>query len=789
MALMRWALMRWLAALIFLFVGPSSAQFAVFQVNGAAAVTTWQTPKIGAGGQLTGISIAPDGTKVVRTDTYGGYVWNASAPSPGNAGGLGTWQQLVTTTSMPVGDWSLNAHQGIYEITVAPSSTSTIYMMWNGFMYKSTNTGVTWTRLSSFSQISPVPDPNNPTFKLFGRYMAVDPQNANIVYVGTPSGSLWVTTDGGTTWSAVSGLTAPTSTGGYLIAFDPNSGVSGGKKQGIYVSSYGTGVYHSTDGGSTWSLLNSAGMPTTHRHMIVSASGVVFLTDNSASATNLHKFSSGTWSLTSASINGGTGHSIAQDPVTTANIFLGGDGQSVGAVSTDGGTTWVTMTTVATRSASDIPWLQFALETYQTNGDVAFDPSLTSTLYFAEGIGAWKLANPPTTNTAYTITSQSAGIEQLVGQTVVAPPSGKPFVLAQDRPEFYSNSPTVYPSSYGPEASPTTPSINHGWDADCVAATPTTCIIMINAGGAGDKSGISTDGGQTWTQFAGKPAAIAGNGGGGMAASSTTNFLWCENGNGDLYNTTNGGTSWGKITISGVPASPSETGWGFSAFSYNRICAADRVDATTFYAYNYGPTGAASAAGIYKSTDGGANWTHVYSTSLATPSGGLGTSGPTTLRAVPGQSGHLFFSSGFSDGSVHPVNTNLMRSTDHGATWAAVPVSCSGSTCFKEVACFDFGVTYSGQSYPSIFVVGWLNNVYGIYRSIDNAVTWVNVGDYPNGSFDAPRGCAADKVNQGWFYIAYAGSGWKLGKTNYLLNRDLAPAANDNTPMWINKVA
>ena len=50
----------------------------------------WQTLKVGAGGWLTGIDIAPDDTMVVRTDTYGAYIWNGTQ-----------WQQLVTSTSMP----------------------------------------------------------------------------------------------------------------------------------------------------------------------------------------------------------------------------------------------------------------------------------------------------------------------------------------------------------------------------------------------------------------------------------------------------------------------------------------------------------------------------------------------------------------------------------------------------------------------------------------------------------------------------------------------------------------
>ena len=53
--------------------------------------SAWQPVKIGAGGWLTGIDIAADGTMVARTDTYGAYIWNGTA-----------WTQLVTVGSMPL---------------------------------------------------------------------------------------------------------------------------------------------------------------------------------------------------------------------------------------------------------------------------------------------------------------------------------------------------------------------------------------------------------------------------------------------------------------------------------------------------------------------------------------------------------------------------------------------------------------------------------------------------------------------------------------------------------------
>ena len=54
--------------------------------------TTWQTLKVGGGGYVRGLDIAPDGTMVGRTDTNGAYLWHAATSS---------WVQLVTASSMP----------------------------------------------------------------------------------------------------------------------------------------------------------------------------------------------------------------------------------------------------------------------------------------------------------------------------------------------------------------------------------------------------------------------------------------------------------------------------------------------------------------------------------------------------------------------------------------------------------------------------------------------------------------------------------------------------------------
>src|SRR6266567_1286689 len=128
--------------------------------HGSAFTNAFLPLKIGAGGSISGIDIQCDQgigscnnsgttTKVIRTDTHGAYIYDASAPNPGNAGGTGTWKQLVTSNSFPVtaGTPYLPSNgSSVYEIRIAPSNTSHLYMMINGLLYTSTNKGASWTQ-------------------------------------------------------------------------------------------------------------------------------------------------------------------------------------------------------------------------------------------------------------------------------------------------------------------------------------------------------------------------------------------------------------------------------------------------------------------------------------------------------------------------------------------------------------------------------------------------------------------------------------------------------------------
>ena len=89
-----------------------------------------------------------------------------------------------------------------------------------------------------------------------GRVMtvAVVPGNTAIIYVGSASGGVWKTTDGGVSWNPIFDHEGSYSIG--WITLDPNNPnvvwVGTGERNSQRSVSYGDGIYKSVDGGRTW---------------------------------------------------------------------------------------------------------------------------------------------------------------------------------------------------------------------------------------------------------------------------------------------------------------------------------------------------------------------------------------------------------------------------------------------------------------------------------------------------------------------------------------------------------
>jgi hypothetical protein len=698
------------------------------------STNTWQALPIGAGGFLSGMSIAHDNTMVVRTDTYGAYIWNGNQ-----------WQQLVTAASMPAA-FVANAqlyNYGVFDIQVASSNSSVMYMVYPVDaktypplvgVYKSTDRGATWTQ-TSFAPLSETTLSQGP-YRTWGQKMAIDPTNPNVVYFGTGANGLFVTKDGGNTWSSVSGVPAasPDGSGNYPgitgILFDP------GNTNNIFAASNGNGVYESTNGGASWSKLS--GGPSNVRLAAISSNGTYFAIDAS---NNLWVDTNGTW--TEPLVSSGIGVAgVAVDPFNPSHVvvtqYSGQLNESFNSGNSWSGwsdNTWGKPNLVA----NDIPYQ--AVFGTDANG-LAFDQVIPGKLYINGDRSFWTttLSGNITTSTVPTWTDQGIGIEQLVANEILLSPvaNSRPLAASWDTALIAPNGST-YASSFGPVQDA---NVVAGWSIDYASSNPNFIVLLADGGYAGgpQRSSYSTDDGQTWTPLPSIPPG--GSFGGNIAASTPNNIIFAGAGNQPYY-TLDGGNSWNPITLPGVSSWSNFVG----AFSDTRVITADRVLSNTFYLLDRG-------VGIFKTTNGGVSWTLVNtSVNTLAPSYVLGSP---KLESTPGQAGDLWLATGPTGNAGDQGRYgSLLHSTDGGSTWTAI-------SNVTEPYAIGFGAPAPGQSYPSIYMAGWVNSVYGVWQSINDAQSWTQIGTWPNGSLDQIKTISGDPNVFGKVYVGFAGSGYAV---------------------------
>ena len=698
--------------------------------------TSWQTLKVGAGGFVRGLDIAPDGTMVGRTDTNGAYLWDAATSS---------WTQLVTASSMPAAMVAADPAalgEGVFEIQIADSNTQIFYMIFNGYMFKSANQGATWTQQTSFDGGAQITANPNDNYGQVGQRMAIDPNNPNIVYAGSEGQGMFVTTNGGVTWTSVAAIPAGDDAGITGILFDPaaSAGVVGGVTQTIFASSYGNGVYESTNAGATWSHLS--GGPTDVENAAVSSTGVYYAVGDSNSS--LWSYAGGKWTEL---MTGSQVEAIAVDPNNANELVVTYSGGNMN-ISYDGGATWSGANWNTHVAAADIPWEQ-AANAYMDIGNVMFSPTVPNELIASGGTGVWQLTNLPTSgynwDTPITWNDMSVGIENLVANEIIAPLGGAPVLASWDRPFFDITNLNQYPTTYGPVNSS---AIVAGWSVDYASSSPGFLVGIADWWGT-EESGYSTNGGKTWTDFATDlPGADSSYIGGTIAASTPQNIIWAPADGFQPYYTTNGGATWNAITLPGVT---SWSGFDYAYYLDARTVAADRVLSNTFYLFDAGQ-------GLFETTNGGATWTKKYSGDIT-----LFDNYNAELMSTPGEAGELFFTGGPQGATLGntPAGKSFMRSTNQGAAWTAIPN-------VEEVLAFGFGAAAPGQSNPALYIVGWVNNVYGVWQS-NNATnpsvttpTWVNLGTEPTGALDEIKTISGDMNVYGQVYVGNSGGGYQV---------------------------
>lgn len=176
--------------------------------------------------------------------------------------------------------------------------------------------------------------------------IVIDPTNANTIYIGSATGGVWKSTDGGSNWAPLMDNLTEGSLNIGTLAIDPNGVLYAGTGDGNWAF-YGSGILKSLDGGRTWMRLG------------VSTFGRSAITKLAIDPTNPNKiFATATFGYTMAAHT----DSLYVDPGVQLGVFL----------SPDGGNSWTLIRQTHSTDFDQQAW------------DVLIDPTNPSTVYSAQ---------------------------------------------------------------------------------------------------------------------------------------------------------------------------------------------------------------------------------------------------------------------------------------------------------------------------------------------------------------------------------------------------------------------
>jgi xyloglucan-specific exo-beta-1,4-glucanase len=695
--------------------------------RGQSETYTWGNVAMGGGGFVSGIitSKTEQNLMYARTDVGGAYRWDAANKR---------W--------IPLLDWvneSQVGYLGVESIAIDPVSTNKVYMLVGTSYFNSGATAIL--RSSDYGNTFSVVNVTS-QFKAHGNGMGrqtgeklvVDPNKTDILFCGTRADGLFKSTDAGVTWNKVAALNVTTTTNGNGISFvimDASTGSAGNATQTIIVGisrSGTTNMYRSDDGGATFNAIANA--PTTlmpHRAVLASDKDLYITYANAAGPWDIsgagsilkYNLTSGTWTTVTPSGFGGAFGGISVDPAnadrlvaSSINTYMSQDGSYGDRIflSTNGGTTWTDLVARGfDLQANGSPWIEG--NAIHWAGCVEFDPFDTKKAWVISGNGVFQTDDIDATTNVWKF--QVDGLEETVPLDIVSIPNGPVLSAIGDYDGFRHVDVTQYAPIHTPRMG-TTPGI---------AAASLNQNIAMRVG-RHDVSGVakgliyySSDMGVTWSE---RPASGLS---GSLAISADGKiFLHAPEGVSKVYRSTDTGNTW--TAVDGLSISSSRP-------------AADPINTKKFYVYN------SSNGSLLVSTDGGASFA---------ASGSPGTGGSKIIRLAPYREGDVW---------VPLYNGGLTRSVNSGETFANV----SGVTACAAVG---FGKEAPGKSYPTVFIYGTVGGTLGVYRSIDEGLTWLRVNDdaHEYGGLANGQFVAGDMNVFGRVYMSTAGRGIVYGESS-----------------------
>ncbi|MFZ0632011.1 MAG: hypothetical protein WA399_09190 [Acidobacteriaceae bacterium] len=694
----------------------------------------WKNAQIVGGGFVSGIVFDPTvpGLRYARTDIGGAYRWDNPAHR---------WLPLLDW----IGAKDLNL-MGVASIAIDPSDPNRVYLACSTYTNASAPDGAilrSATRGRTF-HITPVPFKfgANEDGRGNGERLAVDPRDGRILYVGTRHDGLWRSVDRGVTWTRVTSfpnitepappVKSPQTPGDGIVFIQflrdsaPSTSLrtisSARRTQTLYAGvslMNRPNLFVSSDAGATWKPV--PGAPTQYRptRSALASDGTLYIAYGNAPGPS-RMTSGGVWKLDTrtgawtditperpapgrefgyAAVSVDAHHPQTVIASTYGHYF--GSGENIFR-STDAGKTWKPVFGAPHGGVFD-----YSLATYVKPTpihwlfDIQIDPTNPDHAVFTTGYGGWEThdltavdRNQPT---HWSILGP--GIEETVALALDSPAQGAPLVSGiGDYGGFVHwdlNRSPLAGSSAPPRFGDTTG----------IAAPALHPNILVRVGISADhKPGAnisySLDSGHTWQPTPRDPQPTSQAGSIAVSADGAT-WVWTPNREVPSL-TRDRGATW--TPVQSLPPS-------------TRVVA-DPLDPRTFYAFSL------FERKLYHSTDAAAHFTvEPFTLQNAPPPNheprGDVRGGQDQIYATPGRTGDLWIAA--FDG--------LWHSASIGTYDSASTILFTRTPSVQQIQAFGFGKAAPGQTYPAIYLAGTIEGEPGVFRSDNAARSWVRIND------------------------------------------------------------
>ncbi|MEZ3181401.1 1,4-beta-glucanase [Streptomyces pimonensis] len=691
-----------------------------------ASAYRWRNVVIGGTGFITGVLFHPRvrGLAYARTDIGGAYRWDDRRDR---------WVPLLDHIGWD--DWNL---LGVEAMAVDPAHPDRLYLAcgtyaqsWagNGAVLRSDDRGATWRRTDLTVRLGANEDGRGA-----GERLLVDPRDSDTLWLGTRHDGLLRSADRGATWAPVNGFPAtPSATGqGVILLVAAGRAVYAGWGDGG-----GANLFRTFDG-ATWEAVPGQPSGAAARVPIRAAydrhTRELYVTyadapgPNGQSDGSVHKLrtSGDEWTeVTPVKPDAGSADTfgyggVAVDARRPGTVVVSTNNRwaAVDTLyrSTDGGRSWRSLKDTAVLDVSETPYLNWGEDTPKFGWWIqalALDPYDSEHLVY--GTGATLYGTRDLRHWAPRI----RGLEEASVTQLVSPPTGRAHLISGSRDigvmyhERLASSPA--------QGMATNPVFGSATGLAQAARRP--AYVVRTGWGENGNGAYSHDGGRTWAPFAAQPS-LAKDAPGPIAVNADGSvLLWSfVHWDGTKYpahRSADNGATWSEVP----------------SFPEGAVPVADPADPALLYAYDTG-TGT-----LLASTDGGRSFT-ARATGL--PSG----DSQFKLVAAPGRSGDLWLST---------KGNGLYRSTDGGGSFAKVD-SCHASHTL------GFGKAAPGAGYPAIYQVGSTGAITAVYRSDDEARTWVRINDDDHQWGWTGETITGDPRVYGRVYLATNGRGIQYGE-------------------------